>query len=139
MINRKAKRVRGYRFGVNFTNILWTSFCANATWEDILYLKFFWRKKIVEKLALKMLVKYTCGQSSNLGCHRTKISFNFLQYFVTLKIQWNSVITNNRVNEHSVIKNSFLSQICHFSTQINPVTSSHRYKEQKWTVPMRSL
>ncbi len=35
-------------------------------------------------------------------------------------IQWNSVITNSVVNDHSVNTNRILSQISHFSAQINP-------------------
>ncbi len=35
------------------------------------------------------------------------------------KIQWNSVLTNEVVNEHSVITNIFVSEIDHFDAQIN--------------------
>ncbi len=38
-----------------------------------------------------------------------------------IEIQLNSVLTNLVINEHSVITNRFLSQIGHFSVQINPV------------------
>jgi hypothetical protein len=39
-------------------------------------------------------------------------------------IQWNSVITNSVVNEHSVITNRFLVQIGYNSTQMNPVITN---------------
>jgi hypothetical protein len=50
------------------------------------------------------------------------------------KLRWNSV-----VNEHSVKTNEFLRKIVHFSSQINLVTMSPGYHEQKWPVPSSSL
>ncbi len=54
-------------------------------------------------------------------------------------IQRNSVITNSVFNVHSVITNSFRSQLGHFSTQINPVITNPGYNEQKRPVPCCSL
>jgi hypothetical protein len=39
-------------------------------------------------------------------------------------IQWNSVMTNSVVNEHSVITKRYLGQIGHFTTQMNPVITN---------------
>ncbi len=39
-------------------------------------------------------------------------------------IQWNSVLTNSVVNEHSVITNRFYGHIGHFTTQINPAITN---------------
>jgi len=47
--------------------------------------------------------------------------------YISQYIQWNSVITNSVVNEHSVITNRFLSQIGYLSTQINTVTTNPGY------------
>ncbi len=58
----------------------------------------------------------------------------FETYIIT-KLQWNSVVTNSVVNEHSAITNSvvnkhlvitnrFLGQIGHFRTQINPLITN---------------
>ncbi len=44
-------------------------------------------------------------------------------------------MTNSVVNEHSVITNTFLSQIGHFSKQINPVTTNPGYYEHKMASP----
>ncbi len=54
-----------------------------------------------------------------------------------LKLQWNSVITNSVVNEHSVITNRFLEQICLCTTQVDPVITNPGYNEQKW--PARAV
>ncbi len=45
-------------------------------------------------------------------------------------IQWNSVITNSVVDEHSVITNSLWSQISHFCTKINPVITNKNARSQ---------
>ncbi len=47
-------------------------------------------------------------------------------------IQWNSVITNSVVNEHSVITNTFWSQIVHFSTQIDPLIKNKNDRFRVW-------
>jgi hypothetical protein len=39
-------------------------------------------------------------------------------------VQWNSVITNSVVSEHSVILNKFLSHIVHFNVQNNSVITN---------------
>ncbi len=51
---------------------------------------------------------------------------HFLRLSLTIlfQIQWNSVITNSVVNEHSVITNRFLGQIGQFTTQSNPVVTN---------------
>ncbi len=41
----------------------------------------------------------------------------------------------NGYNEHSVIMNRIWSQIGHFSTLIEPVTTNPDYNEQKWPLP----
>ncbi len=41
-------------------------------------------------------------------------------------IQWNSVITNSVVNEHSVIKARFIGKIGRFRLQNNPVISDRQ-------------
>jgi hypothetical protein len=65
--------------------------------------------------------------------------FSFLPEKQQKILQWNSVITNSVVNEHSVITNRFLSKIGQFSTQINPVITNPGYKEQKLPVPSCSF
>ncbi len=60
-------------------------------------------------------------------------------YFSGKKLQWNSVITNSVVNEHSVIKNRYFGQICHFNTKTYPVITIPGYKEQKLAVSSCSL
>ncbi len=54
-------------------------------------------------------------------------------------LQWNSVITNSVVNEHSVTTNRFLIKISHFTSKIYPVITNPSYNEQKWPVPSCSL
>ncbi len=43
---------------------------------------------------------------------------------MTVKVHWNSVITNSVFKEHSVIMNRILSQIGHCSPQISPVITN---------------
>ncbi len=60
--------------------------------------------------------------------------------YLLLKLQRNSDITNSVINKHQVITNRLLSQIGHFSTQINPVIpnpgyNKHGHNEQKMIGP----
>ncbi len=55
---------------------------------------------------------------------RNKQTWKILWKTNITKLQWNSVVTNSFVNEHSVITNGFLSQICYFRTQIDPVITN---------------
>ncbi len=74
--------------------------------------------------------KYHCLLSSDRkGNFMIKIFFKIDLTFhevilLFTLIQWNSVITNSVVNEHSFITNRFLGQIGHFSAQINPVITN---------------
>ncbi len=47
--------------------------------------------------------------------------FFVLILILVILLQWNSVITNTAVNEHSLITDRFSGQMGHFSTLINPV------------------
>ncbi len=57
-------------------------------------------------------------------CNQKSVSEENYFTHCTYYIQWNSVITNSVVNEHSVITNRIWRQINHFSTKIDPVATN---------------
>ncbi len=80
-----------------------------------------------------LLVGKSCDRNSM--CPFTKYRWtNWLNIFFlnnTVKLGYSEL----GYNEHSVITKRFLSQIGHFSTQINPVITNPGYNEQKCLVP----
>jgi hypothetical protein len=75
------------------------------------------------------ILKVKCESWKHLDIHLDDV----------IQLQWNLVVTNSVVKEHSVITNRFFGQSGHFSTQNNLVRMNPGYNEQKWPVPNCSL
>ncbi len=93
-------------------------------------------RKFPQKISNKQMSFAPMGKQQNTTIQLIlNISFECKK----VRLQWNSVITNSVVNEHSNITNRFSGQIGHFTTQNNPVITNPGYNEQKWPVPSCSL
>jgi hypothetical protein len=89
--------------------------------------------KVCDKqLTLKSSLSHTHIQSTHTHAYTHFIKQTRTYHIQSLR---NSVLTNLVVNVHSVITNTFESQIGQFTTQINPVKTKSGYNEQKWLVP----
>ncbi len=85
-----------------------------------------------------MLVGLTPGVYTRVGTLIPSYVVKYCAPFIfsdTVKLGYNEL----GCNEHSVITNIFLSQIGHFSAQINPVITNPGFNEQNCPAPSCSL